>query len=163
MKAIKRNIIGESRFNTEINLYEDEIFSLNVLVIPCKVASLQKALYYYVVNNESLSFKTYQNYCILCDNVYKSWKQLFITIDTELLNKKANHYYKICKYYGLERKVDIVAFFKEMQRTAFFSDCSVKDELYNRIQSGKFYSIYLYAIVLRFKTRIYRIKTLLNK
>ena len=76
IKAIKRALISEHRFDERISLYEDEVFTCGVLSKPCKISFMNELLYNYVRGSESLSTKVHQTYYENCDLVYIHWKQL---------------------------------------------------------------------------------------
>ena len=160
VKAIRREIVGKKRFNTNINLYEDELFSLDVLGEQCKIVTLQESLYFYIITKESLSFKVHQDYCILCDNVYKSWKMLCIkySLDTNLLEQKANHFAMICKYYGLEKRVNIGKYYRMLKQTEYMKDCTVIDPFYDKIKKGNYLSINIYVKRLQIRSLLYNYK-----
>lgn len=122
VKAVKRSMIADIRFDESISLYEDEIFSLNVFSNYCKIISISKPLYNYVINSDSLSFKVHQDYCSICDTVYKTWKSVLAGIPSTILEEKANHFAMICQYYGIEKEIKVIPFYRQLFSCDFFHD-----------------------------------------
>lgn len=158
IKAMKRALISEHRFDEKINLYEDEVFTCNLLDTPCKVSFLNELLYNYVRGSESLSTKVHQTYYENCELVYKQWKKLLRNEDnqnvTHFLNKRANHFAKICKYYGMEKKVKAYSFYKGLSLCEFIKDASVDDAFICAIAKKKYIYILLKCYTYRMKLRV---------
>ncbi len=155
IKAIKRECIASNRFRKDVKLYEDELFSLEVFKTPRKICSLRESLYNYVINHNSLSFITHQDYCSLCDNIYKSWKNVIGTKDADFLNDKANHLYLICKYYGLEKDINVISYFKDMKNKEFFIDCTTRDDFYYKIREKNLAFIVCKAKLIKIRTKVH--------
>ena len=105
IKAFRRENSYEVYFDTDINLFEDELFTCKLLEKPLNLYLLNEAIYYDVRTDGTFSMqKTHKDYCQLCDRVFRAWKKLLHkTPDSELLlERKANHMAKVCKYYGLD-------------------------------------------------------------
>lgn len=123
IKCFARATVEESGFPEDMSLFEDEIFTCKVLEKTDSVAVLPEALYCYVSGGANmLTGRTYENYCVLSDRVFSAWEQL-LRNETEkeaFLQRKANAFVGRCRYYGLERDVDVVRFFESLAETRFF-------------------------------------------
>lgn len=76
IKAFRRNVIENNRFDNTVNLYEDEIFSCQVLRKPVNLLYLNEPLYCYVRSDETLVNKTNQNFSKLNNYVWNEWNTL---------------------------------------------------------------------------------------
>lgn len=155
LKAFRRELLFKSRFDNEMQLFEDEVFTCTVLKNPVKMVFLHKHLYNYVcVDSTSLARKTHRNYHIFCDKVYIAWKDLLGEYDNkgDFLKRKANHMQKMCKYYGLERDVSKITFFRELSDCEFMKDWVSEDLLVDAIKKKKW--IYVYKEIVAYKMKI---------
>ncbi|MBQ7890387.1 MAG: glycosyltransferase family 2 protein [Erysipelotrichaceae bacterium] len=124
IKVFKRNVIGDIRFSEELNLFEDEMFACNVINKCKKISIIHESLYYYVNGvQDALTNRTYQDYCVKSDLVYKAWKSLLSEEKyNNYLAQKANSYVERCKYYCFERDVDLNHFVDDLSNTLFFKE-----------------------------------------
>lgn len=123
IKCFSRVTVGECGFPEDMSLFEDEIFTCKVLEKTESVAALPEALYCYVSGGANmLTGRTYENYCVLSDRVFSAWEQLMRNAPEKeaFLQRKANAFVGRCRYYGLERDVDVVRFFESLAETRFF-------------------------------------------
>lgn len=143
IKAFRRENSYEVYFDTDINLFEDELFTCKLLEKPLNLYLLNEAIYYYVRTDGTLTQKTHKDYCQLCDRVFRAWKKLLHkTPDSELLlERKANHMAKVCKYYGLERNVNIFQFYSKMANTDFIKFTTLCDPVITAIKARQWYSV----------------------
>lgn len=133
IKAFRCTVLEKVRFETNMCLFEDEVFSCVALHNPLQIKFLYKTLYNYVcAGTASLARRTHKNYPIICDKVYLAWKILLKSCNDDaedFLKEKALHMQKVCKFYGLERDVQSVRFFKELSNCSFMTDYPTEDRL----------------------------------
>lgn len=159
IKAISRQLIGQTRFDETLNLFEDEVFTCQIMQKQPTISWINKPLYNQIVLSGSLSRRVHQDYYDKCEAVYLAWKQLFLSFNIknhQVLQEKANHMSNVCKYYFLERSVSPVQFIHGLGRCSFFLDSTVDDSLVAAIKNGKQGRILI-------KRYIYRCKLLLAK
>lgn len=156
IKCFRREIIKKCRFDSSLNLFEDEVFTCQVLPRCGSVGVVQKPIYnYYTGNGNTLVGRTHDDYCLKCDKVYKAWNEMLSieSIRQSFMNKKANSFVSCCYYYAFERNVDIKKFFGYMRETTFFqehTDVSVWDEL---VINGNYKK--LYFAKKRYQAKVY--------
>lgn len=159
IKAISRQLIENTRFDDNLNLFEDEVFTCQIMQKHPRVTGISKPLYNQIVLPGSLSRRTHQNYYEACEAVYLAWTQLLQTFgiaEHPILLEKANHMTNVCKYYFLEQDVSPAFFVRGLAKCSFFQDATVADTLIMAIRNrniGK-------ALALR---TIYRSKAYLRK
>lgn len=136
IKAFRKEIVHEVSFDADVNLFEDELFTCKLMERPVNIYFLNEAIYYYVRDAETLTQRTHEDYCQLCNRVFLAWKRLLIPVhDSSIfLERKANHMAEICKYYGLERNVKKVLFFDEMADADFMKCVTSSDPLINGVK-----------------------------
>lgn len=147
IKAFRRGISHEMYFDAEINLFEDELFTCRLLEKTVKLYFLNEAIYYYVRTEGTLVRRTHEDYCQLCDRVFVAWKKLLTPIHNSslFLESKANHMAKICKCYGIERRVRKFHFFNEMADTDFIKFTTLCDPLIIEVRAKKWHrAVWLY-------------------
>ena len=108
VKAFRRSVIRDLRFDESISLFEDEIFTCAALKRCTEICMIPKAIYHYVRGNSgALMSKTRDNFCQLQDSVFQAWKDL--TPDTpeykDSLVRRANSMVEICQVYYFERPI----------------------------------------------------------
>lgn len=138
IKAFRRNVLETVRFDTNMRLFEDEVFTCTALYKPVQIKFLYKPLYNYVCSgNLSLARRTHSNYHIMCDKVYLAWESLLRNYGDDgkvFLSEKATHMQMVCKFYGLERDVKTIHFFKELSDCAFVNNHPTEDSLVHAIK-----------------------------
>ena len=127
VKAFLRDVIRNVRFDLTLNLFEDEVFTCQVMPNCSKVGVVKKTIYNYNIGTgRSLIGRTHEDYCLMCDRVYKAWKKMLYksnNMDTHrLMTKKANSFVNRCYYYAFERKIDIQTYFYYLRETSFFQE-----------------------------------------
>ena len=159
VKCFSRKAIGKHRFNESMRLFEDEVFTCNVMEDCNSYSVIPKAIHHYVIgNSDALTMRTHGNYCQLLDEVYSAWKKLFPkSSDKDILQKKANAFTSICRYYGLERKVDVRFFFSSLKKTSFFNDHSNIASLDSYINKEQYSAIYFIKILYSLKQKAYKL------
>ena len=156
IKAFRKKVSDKIYFDAGVNLFEDEIFTCKLLEKPVSIYYLKEPIYYYVRTNDTLAQKTHQDYCQLCDKVFYSWKKLLKTVGSgeDYLEKKANHMAKVCKYYGLERKVNPWVFYHEMASCNFMQYISSNDSFIYAIKSKKWIKVAIFYLKYNLKVLI---------
>ena len=160
IKAFKCTVLERKRFDTNMCLFEDEVFTCMVLRKPVKIKFLYKPLYNYVcTGTSSLARRTHINYHIMCDKVYLAWEFLLRECDDDyeaFLREKATHMQRVCKFYGLERNVHTIRFFKELSNCSFVNDHPTKDGLIHAIKNKQWIIVYK-------EVAIYKMKSFISK
>lgn len=126
-KLFRNDVIDLNRFDESLCLFEDEVFTCSVLKNCNHIQVIEEALYYYYVGDlNSLSGKTYQDYCKKCDKLYLSWRDFATSKLSDnaqlILKKKSNQLVNQCMYYGLERNIDFNLFIKSLSECMFFKE-----------------------------------------
>lgn len=137
IKAFKREVIGGKRFRTDMNLFEDEVFTCEVLRICKSLAMVEQPIYNYVIGNPgSLVGRVHQDYCCKREQVYLAWKELLKPCEcsVNILEHHANAAVNTCRYYGFERPVDVNNFFKDLAGCTFFNECTIEDKFVRYIK-----------------------------
>ena len=110
IKAFRRDSIKEIRFDASLNLFEDEVFTCQVLPYCRRIGVVNKPIYNYNTGDgSSLIGRTHQDYCLKCDKVYQAWKVMLggCQEKANIMAKKASSFVSRCYYYAFERKVYI--------------------------------------------------------
>lgn len=144
IKAYRRECIGDIHFCENMDLYEDEVFTCAVFKRNAKIAKVDKAIYNYVQNSESLVCRTRQYYYKNCEAVYCAWKEI-LPLNQEkcmaFLQDKANHFTRICKYYGLEKRVNHVLFFRGLINCDFVKESCLDDRFGQALKKGNMFCV----------------------
>lgn len=155
VKAFRREVIGKIRFDDNLDLLEDEVFTCKVLQNKIKLFYLDEPLYYYVRTNETLANKTHQDYSRICDYVWKEWRNLLK--DTELqkqvLCNKANHIAQNCKYYALERSIKKFEFYRDIANSDYIKMSTLEDTFIDKIKKRKWIEVLIYHF--SYKSKVY--------
>lgn len=125
IKAFRRETVKDIRFNSALNLFEDEVFTCQVIPNCERIGVVKKPVYNYNVGDgSSLIGRTHEDYCLKCDMVYNAWKSMLAgNQETQhLMLKKANGFVSRCYYYAFERQVDMQTFFSQLKETTFFQE-----------------------------------------
>ena len=125
IKAFRRDLIKKIRFDASLNLFEDEVFTCQVLPYCRRIGVVNKPIYNYNIGDgSSLIGRTHQDYCLKCDKVYQAWKLMLDGCQEKanILAKKANSFVSRCYYYAFERKVNIQSYFSHLRETSFFKE-----------------------------------------
>ena len=129
-KVIRRDLIGDIRFDESVRVMEDEIFSCRIMKRADSIAFIHKPLYCYVRGiGGSLTDGTYQEYARYLDKVFRAWKELLESNEEEtrrhkadeMLRHKAEHFLGLCYWYAMEREIDVTEFCRDVGRSDFFA------------------------------------------
>lgn len=146
IKAFRKKMLRNICFDTDINLFEDEIFTCRLLENCVNIYYLKEAIYFYVCVEESLMQKTHQEYCQFCNRVYHAWENLLRNMSNTnrylYLQSKANHIATACKYYGLERKVSHLVFYHEMSSSDFIKNTTLYDPFIVAVKERKWCRVF---------------------
>ena len=159
IKAISRQLIGQTRFNEALDLFEDEVFTCEIVQKCSAISRIAKPLYNQTISPGSLSRKTHQDYFAKCEAVYIAWRQLMASeqrINHPILLEKANHMAMVYKYYFLEKNISPIMFARGLADCSFLQDTTTDDALIIAIKNKRF----VYALV---KRVIYRMKMVFKK
>lgn len=148
IKAFRRDAVKNIRFDSTLNLFEDEVFACQVLPNCTRIGVVRKPIYNYNVGNgNSLIGRTHEDYCLKCDKVYKAWKTMIPDSSNmyNFMTKKSNKFVSRCYYYAFERQIDIKTYFSQLKRTTFFQehtenicfDDAVRKSDYKKLQLEK--------------------------
>lgn len=160
IKVFRNNIISTLKFEEDIFLFEDEIFTCKALTRCHTVAFVPRPLYQYVRGSaHSLVGKSHQNYCELQEKVYLAWQDLLTGHKNAIgfLQNKANVIVTLCEYYVYERDVDIDAFLQSMKQCTFFRNCTLDTPFCNALRKDKIYTIKWIRFIYRMKVVISRL------
>ena len=159
VKSFSRKSIGQHRFNESMKLFEDEVFTCDVMKDCNTYAVIPKAIHHYVIGNtDALTMRTHENYCQLVDEVYSAWKRMLSDDSNQaILQNKANSFTSICRYYGLERNVSIKDFFGSLKRSSFFMDHSNITSFDTRIIKDQYLMIHMIKFAYSLKQKAYNL------
>lgn len=157
IKSFTRKVIGNIRFPEKVNLFEDEIFTCQVLKKCTKINAVTKPLYNYILENENaLTSKVYQNYCELQDKVYAEWKKLFESYsdNKQVIQNRSEKMIIRSIYYGFERKLNPLLYFKKLSNCNFFTESNYDTFLIKCIKRHKWIIVLLIRSMYRTKLKI---------
>ena len=140
IKSFNRKVIGNIRFSTNIMLFEDEIFTCQVLQKCNKVETANKPIYNYITGNpQALTKRTYQNYCTLQDKVFLEWQKLLCNYDNKetVLNMIAGSFVSRSIYYGFEKNINPRKYFDDLANCEFFKISKVDSKVTSYIRAHK--------------------------
>ena len=158
VKAIKKETIGNKRFDEELNLFEDEKFICNVLKPDVNIGIVKEPIYFYVLGNDnSLMGRTYQDFCRKCEKIFEGWDELLLECSNrdKILTQLANQFTTRCYYYGIEREINLVSFFKDLSETNYFRRCTLKDRFTRYVKEHKMFCINFRKRTYFLKNKIY--------
>ena len=141
IKAFRRDSIKDCRFDSSLNLFEDEVFTCQVLPYCRRIGVVNKPIYNYNIGDgSSLIGRTHQDYCLKCDKVYQVWKILLDGCQEKanILAKKANSFVSRCYYYAFERQVNIRSYFSQLRKTTFFKEHTDKIKFDDAVRSENY-------------------------
>lgn len=135
VKAFRRSVICDLRFDELISLFEDEIFTCGALKRCTEICMIPKAIYHYVRGTSgALMGKTRDNFCQLQDFVFQAWKDLILDMPEyeDILVRKANSMVEICRFYYFERPIQEKYFLSTLKESVFFQ-CSQKNTTFSKL------------------------------
>lgn len=157
IKCFKRSSIGDKRFNVDLTLFEDEIFSCQVLKDCKHLCYLNDALYdYYTGLDEALTQRTHQDYCEKCNYVFLAWENLIEPYDlaSSFLKNKAHTFVEQCRYYGLERPVKIKEFYSDLAYTRYFELCTHENKFERYVLNRNYVMLRLMKVTYNLKIKV---------
>lgn len=157
IKILKKECVEEINFVEGLNLFEDEIFTCQVLKKCRKIQIVEDTLYnYYVDSVEALTKKTYKDYCKKCDTVFEAWKELVkdATMRDDILKERAEILFNACKYYGLEKPVKVKEFYSQLAETEFVKYRTPKRKFEQYIAEENYNMLRLEKAIYNFKVAI---------
>lgn len=157
IKAISRHLIGDIRFDETLNLFEDEVFTCQIMQKMPAISAIRTPLYNQIVLQGSLSRKTHADYYAKCEAVYLAWKQLLQAArngQNPILREKANHMTQVCKFYFLEKNVPPISFVQGLSRCTFWSESTIDDALVAAIKNKSFWNVLIHRTIYRTKMHL---------
>lgn len=162
IKAFRRDSIKDIRFDCSLNLFEDEVFTCQVLPNCRRIGMVNKPIYNYNVGDgSSLIGRTHQDYCLKCDKVYQAWKGMLGGCQeaAHILTKKANGFVSRCYYYAFERHVNIQSYFSHLRETTFFKEHTEKTKFDDAVRNNNYKKLRFEKM--KYQTKV-RISAILN-
>ena len=157
IKAFRKDSIKDIRFDSSLNLFEDEVFTCQVLPNCGRIGVVNKPLYNYNIGDgNSLIERTHEDYCIKCDKVYQAWKAMLRESQEseQVLSKKANRFVSQCYYYAFERQINIQNYFSQLKETSFFKEHTEMLKFDNAVRDEDYIKLNLEKLKYRYKVRI---------
>lgn len=161
IKAIRRCIITGIYFDESLRLFEDEVFTCELISKrQPRISYCNKPLYVYVKDNQhSLSTVVNLDYPLCCDKVFLSWANLLEdTVETTILKKKANHMFENCKWYGLEKQVNPLRFWRNLSKCEFIKYVEGKGYFNKSVKNYNLFKLILFWIYYKIKIKVSGLK-----
>ena len=162
IKAFRRDSIKKIRFDASLNLFEDEVFTCQVIPNCRRIGVVNKPIYNYNIGDgSSLIGRTHQDYCLKCDKVYQAWKIMLGGCQEamNILTKKANSFVSRCYYYAFERQVSIQSYFSQLKDTTFFKEHTEKIRFDEAVRNDDYKKLRFEKM--KYQTKV-RISAILN-
>lgn len=159
IKSFRKTVVDNIRFRQDINLFEDEIFTCEVLEQCQSIGIVEEPVYNYVCGNQNaLMSKTHQDYCELQEQVYCAWKHLLESDmhKKEVLERKANAMVSVCQYYVYERNVNTKDFLHALSKCTFFKESTLENSFSRALHNGHMFKI-------RRMRLMYQLKVIISK
>lgn len=153
IKSFSRKAIGDVRFSTDIMLFEDEIFTCQVLQKCNNIEIVNKPIYNYTTGNpKALTKKTYPDYCKLQEKVFSEWQKLLDDYEKKeiVLIKMADIFVTRSIYYGFEKDINPRIYFEDLANCEFFKKSKVNSKVVGYIRACKLDKL----MIIRWKYRI---------
>ena len=159
IKVFRRDKIIGLKFDEEVSLFEDEIFTCDALSHCQNISIVKKPLYNYVQNGiGTLMTQTRQNYCELQEKVYLAWKRFLTQYHREnLLPNRADFLVNSCMYYFYERDINVNAFLSCLSKCTYFLECTLNTPFCNALRKNRRFSVRCMRLVYRIKVAIGRV------
>ena len=161
IKAIQKDTLGAIKFREKLQLFEDEIFTCEIMENKPTIAHVDKVLYNQVVVPGSLSRRVYLDYYQKCENVYLAWKQLLSCMQVQehsVLIEKANRMAIACKYYILEKNVPFLLFARKTSECTFIKESTIDDKMIGAIREERLGTVWMMNMIYRCKNFIRKLK-----
>ena len=123
LKAYRREVLQEVQYNEDMSLFEDEVFTCDVLTKCSSVAVISKPIYNYFTDvSGSLSQRVCNNYCLQRDRIFLAWQNLFVKKHYALdkLNQIASECYNACLYHKQRHYPSEEQFQTDLQQCHFY-------------------------------------------
>ena len=141
IKAFQRDAVKDVRFDETLHLFEDEVFTCNVLRKSKRVGIISSPIYNYVVGGpSSLTYQTNNNYCESRNRIFEAWIEILPSdhLRSLRIQQIANECLLACKRYWLERNVDSFEFLSFLSNCAFLNYSTVEPVFANMIRDKNF-------------------------
>ena len=146
IKIVKRGLIGASRFREDLNLYEDEVFTCEIMEKKPRIAALNEPVYYYTFGiSDSLMTRVSKDYFWKNQQVYTAWETLLHDYpDKEkVMDKKAQGLSKKSRYYALENNLCTPSYLVALSECDYFRKAKLDDQFSKLVFTRKFRRISL--------------------
>ena len=156
-KVFNKNIVGTIRFDKNLYLMEDELFTIKVISKCKNIGIINEPIYNYIIgNSNALTQKTYPDYCIIRNKIYKEWKSYINS--NELIYEMSKSNFVTTYYYLLEKNIRIRPFIKMLKSTEYFNDYKKKnyDNICKYIDKEKVTKLKIIRWKYRLKNTIFR-------
>lgn len=132
IKAYRRSAIDGVRYDEQVWLFEDEIFTCDVLHNCSDIGIITKPLYNYVIGEEpSLNSRVFYDYCKKRDGIFSAWKRLLADRDGSelILRQIADEALRACRSHQSRNGLDPARFWGGIEDCAFFHYASDAESL----------------------------------
>ena len=123
LKAYRRDVLQAVRYNEDLLLFEDEVFTCDVLSNCSSVTVAPKSIYnYYIDVPDSLSQRVCNNYCLQRDRIFLAWQKFFVEkhYDVDKLMQIASGCYHACQLHKLRHYTSEEQFQTDLLQCHFF-------------------------------------------
>ncbi len=153
LKAYKRNAIANIRFDEDIRIFEDELFTCRIINNGATINYVDEPIYYYDKSNNTMSLSNTipANFPEICDRIFSLWKEITKNFSNELLVIKANRYSWQCEYNFYNKQIQVNKYINSLLRCEFFCYCEKSNNFLNGIRKKKW--LYLYSLYKKDKIR----------
>lgn len=135
-KAYKTVCIKDRRFNEQISLFEDEIFTLDVLALCSSIGIINKPFYHYVKRFDSVSSRKIYNIVSLKDLAFDAWVRYFDGKYPKYLQEISDKYIDFCRFYFYENKLSVRLLYKQLLNSKMIKYSSGDSGFSKRVMSG---------------------------
>lgn len=122
IKAYRRSAIGHVRYQEDISLFEDEVFTCQVLKDSRRISAIPEPLYYYVVSETgSLSSEPRSDYCFFRDKIFHAWQDMLSDEQNKekVLTAVAEGCLQASTFYWKKHDLNEQVFFRCLQNSSF--------------------------------------------
>lgn len=111
---------------------------------------------------ETLFTKVHYDYVRNCNLVYQAWTRMLKDEHFEILEEKANHMVNNCFWYGLEKKVNTINFYRELKNSSFFIKSTLENKFIKYIRK-MINGINIRVLCMKYRLKIFIAKLLIGK
>lgn len=161
IKAIRKEVARTTNFRENLQPFEDEIFSCEIMEKRPAIAHVDRILYNQVIVPGSLSRRAYLDYYQKCEAVYLAWKRLLTCMQIKehpVLREKANRMAIACKYYMLEKNIPVWMFARKTAVCTFMIESTVDDKMVCEIRKKRFGIVFMMNMICRCKNFVRKLK-----